>query len=55
MLVLTRQKDERLFLGPNIILTVLEIRGNKVRIGIDAPKDVEIAREEVASFTPVTK
>lgn len=48
MLVLQRRKDERIMIGKNIIVTVLDIRGGKVRLGIEAPKDVEVNREEVA-------
>lgn len=47
MLVLSREKNERIMIGENIILTVVEIRGDKVRLGIDAPKDVPVHREEV--------
>lgn len=47
MLVLSRGKDQRIMIGDNIIVTVTEIRGDKVRIGIEAPDDVRIAREEL--------
>lgn len=47
MLVLSRKKDEKIIIGENITLMVIEIRGDKVRLGIDAPKDVSVHREEV--------
>ena len=47
MLVLSRKEDERIVLGDNIVVTILEIRGDKVRVGIEAPKDMEVHREEV--------
>ena len=47
MLVLSRKKDEVIRIGDNIKLIIVEIRGDKVRIGIDAPKQVVIDREEV--------
>ena len=47
MLVLSRKKDEKIVIGENITLMVIEIRGDKVRLGIDAPRDVAVHREEV--------
>jgi carbon storage regulator len=47
VLVLTRKKNGKLVIGDNITITVVEIRGDKVRIGIEAPKDVTVHREEV--------
>ncbi len=47
MLVLTRKKNGKLVIGDNITITVVEIRGDKVRIGIEAPKDVTVHREEI--------
>ncbi len=47
MLVLSRKKDEKIIIGENITLMVIEIRGDKVRLGIDAPKEVSVHREEV--------
>ena len=47
MLVLSRKKDEVIWIGDNIKLMVIEIRGDKVRIGIQAPKDVPVHRQEI--------
>ena len=47
MLVLSRHRDERIKIGDHITLTVVDIRGDKVRIGIEAPKDVPVHRQEV--------
>lgn len=48
MLVLSRKKNEAIVIGDQVTITVVEIRGDKVRIGIDAPKDVSINRQEIA-------
>mgnify|MGYP002526369792 FL=1 len=47
MLVLSRKKDESIVINDNIIVTVVDIRGDKVRLGFDAPKDVPTHRREV--------
>ncbi|NQV25400.1 MAG: carbon storage regulator CsrA [Rhodopirellula sp.] len=47
MLVLSRKKDEKIVIGDNISIMVVEIRGDKVRLGIDAPRDVSVHRREV--------
>lgn len=47
MLILTRRIDETLMIGDDIHVTVLGIKGNQVRIGVDAPKDVAVHREEI--------
>lgn len=47
MLVLSRKKDEFIVIGESIRIVVVEIRGDKVRLGIEAPKDVKIDREEI--------
>lgn len=47
MLVLSRKKTQRLKLGPDIVVTVIDVSGEKVRLGIDAPKEVTILREEL--------
>lgn len=48
MLVLTRRVNERIVIGGDITVTVLEVRGDQVRLGIDAPREVEVLREEIA-------
>ncbi len=47
MLILTRRIGESLKIGEDIKITLLGIKGNQVRIGIDAPRDVEVHREEI--------
>ncbi len=47
MLVLTRKVGEEIFIGDRIRLKVMEVSGNKVRLGIEAPQDLRIYREEV--------
>ncbi|MBP3037704.1 carbon storage regulator CsrA [Arthrobacter sp. zg-ZUI100] len=47
MLVLTRKSGEQILIGDDIVITVLEGRGDGVRIGIDAPRGVKIQRQEV--------
>ena len=48
MLILTRRPDESIVLGGDVTVTVLEIKGGVVRLGIDAPRDVRVDREEIA-------
>lgn len=47
MLVLSRRQDESVIIGDNIVITVVEIRGDKIRLGIDAPLDMSVHRQEV--------
>jgi carbon storage regulator len=47
MLVLSRKQDEKIIIGDSITLMVVSIQGDKVRLGIEAPKEVTIHREEV--------
>jgi len=47
MLVLSRNKGERIVIGNNIVLTVVDIRGDRVRLGFTGPSEVPIHREEV--------
>jgi carbon storage regulator len=48
MLVLSRRPGESININENIVVTIIEIRGDKVRLGIDAPKDIKVHRQEVA-------
>lgn len=47
MLILTRKTGEALMIGDDVSITVLGVKGNQVRLGIDAPKDVAVHREEI--------
>jgi carbon storage regulator len=47
MLVLSRKINETIIINDNIVITVVDIRGDKVRLGIEAPKDVPVHRQEV--------
>jgi len=47
MLVLSRQKDESIMIGDNVEITIVDVRGGKVRLGIAAPKDIPVHRREV--------
>jgi carbon storage regulator len=47
MLILTRRVGESLRIADDIVVTVLEVKGNQVKIGTDAPKDVAVVREEI--------
>ena len=47
MLVLSRKKNESIIINDHIVVTVVEIRGDKVRLGIEAPKEVSVHRREV--------
>ncbi len=47
MLILTRRVAETLIVGDDVRVTVLAVKGNQVRIGIDAPMDVDVHREEI--------
>lgn len=48
MLVLTRKISEAIVVGENIVVTVLDVRGDKVRLGVLAPREIAVDREEVA-------
>lgn len=47
MLILTRRVGETLRIGDNVTITVLGVKGNQVRLGVNAPKDVTVHREEI--------
>ena len=47
MLVLTRRPGESIVVGQDIVITVIEIKGGQVRIGIDAPREIDVYREEI--------
>jgi len=47
MLVLTRAKGQKIMIGQDIVLTVVEVNGDQVRLGIDAPSDISVYREEI--------
>jgi carbon storage regulator len=47
MLVLSRHRDERIMIGNDIVITIVDIRSDKVRVGIEAPKDLPVHREEI--------
>ena len=47
MLVLSRKKDESIIIGDNIVITIVDIRGDKVRLGVEAPRDVSLHRKEI--------
>ena len=47
MLVLSRQRDESIIIGENIVVTIVDIRGDKVRLGIEAPTEIPVHRREV--------
>jgi carbon storage regulator len=48
MLILTRKSGETIRIGDSIAVTVLEVKGTQIRLGIDAPKEIVVDREEVA-------
>ncbi len=47
MLVLSRQRDESIIIGENVVVTIVDIRGDKVRLGIEAPGEVPVHRQEI--------
>jgi|TARA_B100000809_G_C15110086_1_gene520247 carbon storage regulator len=47
MLVLSRHRDESIMIGDNVVVTIVDIRGDKVRLGIDAPTEIPVHRQEV--------
>ena len=51
MLVFTRAKDQQIVIHDNIVVTVVAVRGDKIRLGIEAPKDVSVYRSELLVAT----
>ena len=51
MLILSRKIDEKIKIGEDITLTIIEIRGDQVKIGVEAPKNVKVFRQEVFNAT----
>jgi len=47
MLVLSRQKDESIMVGEKVEITIVDVRGDKVRLGIDAPRNIAVHRKEI--------
>jgi len=47
MLVLSRHRDESIMIGDDIVVTIVDIRGDKVRLGVNAPQDIPVHRQEV--------
>jgi carbon storage regulator len=47
MLVLSRYRDESIYIGDNVVVTIVDIRGDRVRLGIQAPPDISVYRQEI--------
>jgi len=47
MLILTRKPAEKIYIGPDIIITVIEVKGKQVRLGIEAPREIQIHRSGI--------
>jgi carbon storage regulator len=52
MLVLTRKQNEKIVIGDNIVITIVRIQGEKVRLGIEAPPEVRVLRDELVPEQP---
>jgi carbon storage regulator len=50
MLVLTRKAGEKIYIGEGITVTVLDVKGSRVRLGINAPEEVRVVRSELVEF-----
>lgn len=55
MLILTRRVGESITIGDNVLVTVVEVKGGKVRIGIEAPKEVPVHRVEIYEMIQANK
>lgn len=55
MLILTRRVGETLHIGDSVTVTVLEVKGNQVRIGVNAPKHIEVHRAEIFDKIKIEK
>ena len=51
MLILTRRVGESLIIGDDVVVTVLEVKGNQIRVGVDAPRNVPVHRKEILNRT----
>ena len=51
MLILTRKKDEQIVIGNNIFVMIVDVVGGRVKLGIDAPADVQVHRREIFDLT----
>jgi carbon storage regulator len=54
MLILSRRESERVYLGEDIVLTIVRVNGDKVRIGVEAPPNIKILRTELEITAPDT-
>jgi carbon storage regulator len=52
VLVLTRRKNQSIVIGDDIVVTVLEVKGDQIRLGITAPREVQVYREELLGQSP---
>jgi carbon storage regulator len=55
MLVLSRQKDESIMIGDDVEITIIDVRGDKVRLGITAPRDIAVHRKEIYTAAQASK
>jgi carbon storage regulator len=55
VLVLTRRKNQSIVIGDDIVVTVLEVKGDQIRLGITAPREVQVYREELLGDAPAAR